>query len=140
MSNYPKIGIRPIIDGRQGGVRESLMTVSPKGVAGAPEDIFSFDATEASVAAICDMLLQSYDGAIEFLPALPDVWKDGEIKGVCAQGAVTADMKWQGGKLQKAVLYAQKDTKVNIIIPEGMSRKAGKTTFSQKAGEEVVIE
>lgn len=66
MSNYPKIGIRPIIDGRQGGVRESLMTVSPKGVAGAPEDIFSFDATEASVAAICDMLLQSYDGAIEF--------------------------------------------------------------------------
>lgn len=49
-------------------------------------------------------------------------------------------MKWQGGKLQKAVLYAQKDTKVNIIIPEGMSRKAGKTTFSLKAGEEVVIE
>lgn len=120
--------------------RENLMTVSPKGVALAPEDIFSFDATEASVAAICDMLLQSYDGAIEFLPALPDVWKDGEVKGVCAQGAVTADLKWQDSKLQRAVIHAQKDTQINVIIPEGMSRKAGKTHFSLKAGEQVVIE
>lgn len=120
--------------------RENLMTVSPKGVALAPEDIFSFDATEASVAAICDILLQSHDGAIEFLPALPDAWKDGEVKGLCAQGAVTADLQWQDGRLERAVLHAQKDTKVDVVIPEGMGRKAGKTRFSMKAGEQIVIE
>ena len=42
-----------------GFMRENLMTVSPAGVAGAEEDIFSFDATEAAVAGMCEMLLQS---------------------------------------------------------------------------------
>lgn len=101
--------------------RENLMTVSPKGVAGAPEDIFSFDATEASVAGMCDMLLQSYDGFIEFLPALPSAWPDGSLKGVCAQGAITADLDWKDAAMQRATLRAGKDRRVRLLIPEGTS-------------------
>lgn len=101
--------------------RENLMTVSPKGIAGAGEDIFSFDATEASVAGMCDMLLQSHDGFIEFLPALPALWHTGAVKGICAEGAVVADIAWTGGKLTQATLRADKPTTVKVRIPEGTS-------------------
>ncbi len=69
--------------------RENLMTVSPKGIAGAPEDIFSFDATEASVAGMCDMLMQSHDGFIEFLPALPAACSETVCRIAIPEGATT---------------------------------------------------
>lgn len=99
--------------------RENLMTVSPKGIAGAPSDIFSFDATEASVAGICDMLLQSHDGFIELLPALPSAWPEGSVKGLCAQGAITADLDWKDSKPVAADLHAAKDRSVNLLIADG---------------------
>lgn len=99
--------------------RENLMTVSPKGIAGAPSDIFSFDATEASVAGICDMLLQSHDGFIELLPALPSAWPTGSIKGLCAQGALTVDLNWKDGKATAADIHAAKDRTVNLRVADG---------------------
>ena len=99
--------------------RENLMTVSPAGIAGAERDIFSFDATEASVAAMCDMLLQSHDGFIDFLPALPQAWAEGSVKGICAEGGITADLFWADGKMQKATLLASAETPCRIALPEG---------------------
>ena len=99
--------------------RENLMTVSPKGIAGAPADIFSFDATEASVAGMCDMLIQSQNGYIEFLPALPEAWESGSVKGICARGAVEADIEWNDLKFNRATLRANKDTEIKVRIPEG---------------------
>lgn len=89
--------------------RENLMTVSPSGVAMAEYDIFSFDATEASVAGMCEMLLQSYDGCLEFLPALPSEWKTGSVRGLCAEGGLTVDMDWADGKMRTATIYANAD-------------------------------
>lgn len=99
--------------------RENLMTVSPEGVALAPADIFSFDATEASVAGMCDMLMQSQNGYIEFLPTLPEAWKSGSVKGLCARGAVEADIEWKDLQFSRATLRATKDTSVKVRIPEG---------------------
>lgn len=99
--------------------RENLMTVSPKGIAGAPADIFSFDATEASVAGMCDMLLQSQNGYIEFLPTLPTAWKSGSVKGICARGAVEADIEWNDLAFSRATLRANTPTTVKVRIPEG---------------------
>jgi alpha-L-fucosidase 2 len=99
-----------------GFMRENLMTVSPAGIAGAESDIFSFDATEAAVAGVCEMLLQSYDGMLNFLPALPKAWKSGSIKGVCARGGIEADFVWKNRKVVSATLRSRVDQTVNVRV------------------------
>lgn len=94
--------------------RDNLMTVSPAGVAMAEEDIFSFDATEASVAGMCEMLLQSYDGYLDFLPALPEVWQTGSVRGLCAEGGLVVDMAWENGKVKNAKISATKDCSFRV--------------------------
>ena len=89
--------------------RENLMTVSPAGVAMAEYDIFSFDATEASVAGICEMLLHSYDGTLDLLPALPSAWESGTVKGLRAEGGLTVDLAWEKGQLTRAEITADRD-------------------------------
>mgnify|MGYP002437386928 FL=1 len=99
-----------------GFMRENLMTVSPAGIAGAESDIFSFDATEAAVAGVCEMLLQSYDGMLNFLPALPKAWKNGSIKGVCARGGIEADFAWKNRKVVSATLRSRVDQTVSVRV------------------------
>ena len=99
-----------------GFMRENLMTVSPAGIAGAESDIFSFDATEAAVAGVCEMLLQSYDGMLNFLPALPKAWKSGSIKGVCARGGIEADFAWKNRNVVSATLRSRVDQTVNVRV------------------------
>lgn len=99
-----------------GFMRENLMTVSPAGIAGAESDIFSFDATEAAVAGVCEMLLQSYDGMLNFLPALPKAWKNGSIKGVCARGGIEADFAWKNREVVSATLRSRVDQTVSVRV------------------------
>lgn len=116
--------------------RENLMTVSPKGIAGAPEDIFSFDATEASVAGMCDMMMQSHNGYIEFLPALPSAWKDGAVKGICAQGGLEADIEWKENSFSKATIKANKDADFKVKIPTGSKVSSGGNILNPKISAE----
>jgi len=48
------------------------------------------------------MLMQSDGEKMEFLPALPDVWKEGEINGLKARGNYTVNLAWKEGKITKA--------------------------------------
>ncbi len=89
--------------------RENLMTVSPAGVAMAEYDIFSFDATEGAVAGMCEMLMQCQDGVLEFLPALPESWKSGSVRGLCAYNGLVIDMAWEDGKMKNATLTTTAD-------------------------------
>ncbi len=89
--------------------RENLLTVSPKGIAGAPYDIFIFDGNEAAGAGMCEMLLQSYGGVIRFLPALPDTWLAGSFKGLCTEGGNVVDLDWKKGKPASAIIKASCD-------------------------------
>lgn len=116
-----------------GFMRENLMTVSPAGVAGAESDIFSFDATEAAVAGTCEMILQSYDGYLDFLPALPDAWNSGSITGVCARGAIEADVTWKNKKAVSIVLRSKVTQKVKCRVNGKMK------TVSLKAGKSVKV-
>ena len=60
-------------------------------------------------AGIAEMILQSYDNAIELLPALPDAWPCGRVAGLRARGGFVVDFEWNDGQLQSAVVHATKD-------------------------------
>lgn len=110
--------------------RENLFTISPKGIAGAPWDIFIFDGNEAGPSGMAEMLIQNHEGYIEFLPTLPKEWKDGYFKGLCVKGGAEIDLSWKDGSITDAKIHATVDNIFKIKIPayakDVVFRKNGK--------------
>ncbi len=76
--------------------------------------VFQIDGNAASPAAIAEMLMQSHNGEIKFLPALPKAWPEGYIKGLVARGAFEIHIEWKYEKLTQAVVKSKKGNACRI--------------------------
>ncbi len=105
------------------------------------------DGTFGVTAGITEMLMQSHEGVIDLLPALPETWSRGQFDGVCARGAFELDMHWSDGEITKVDVLSKKGktcrinpkTKVDITANgkriRSKTNKDGSIEFITRAGQ-----
>lgn len=104
-----------IIDGaHHGGTYPNLFCSHPP---------FQIDGNFGGAAGVMEMLLQSHDGAITLLPALPSAWSSGEFRGLKARGNVEVSCRWRDGEVIEAWVVSATDQHVTIRTADGSETK-----------------
>lgn len=78
------------------------------------------DGSLGVTAGITEMLLQSHEGVIDFLPALPKEWGKGNFEGVCARGGFELSFQWDNNKLIQATILSKAGGICKLNLPAGV--------------------
>jgi alpha-L-fucosidase 2 len=73
---------------------------------------FQIDGNFGGAAAIAEMLVQSTENEIHLLPAIPDTWDSGSVKGICARGGFDVSKDWENKSVKKLRIYAKNSGKI----------------------------
>lgn len=84
---------------------------------------FQIDGNFGGSAGIMEMLLQSHDGAITLLPALPTAWREGEFRGLKARGNIEVACRWSEGEITDAWLLSSTDKTVTVRTADGREQE-----------------
>jgi alpha-L-fucosidase 2 len=82
---------------------------------------FQIDGNFGCTAGIAEMLMQSHDGAIHFLPALPDDWENGEISGLRTPGGFEVSFTWKNGEVQQIEIKSNLGGNCRIRVPNKLT-------------------
>lgn len=98
---------------------------------------FQIDGNFGGSAGIAEMLLQSHEGVIRVLPAVPSEWQSGAFTGLCARGGFVVDAEWENGAVTSLTVRAKNGGGCTVTFPtsDGVSAERLKI----KAGETVKI-
>ena len=80
---------------------------------------FQIDGNFGGTAGIAELLMQSHEGFINLLPALPSEWKDGSFSGLKARGGAIVSASWKDGKVLTAAIRAEVPGEFRIVYPDG---------------------
>jgi len=92
---------------------------------------FQIDGNFGATSGMCEMLLQSRDGVIYILPALPEIWHSGKISGIVAKGNITLSIEWKDNRLASLTAVSQKNKNVKFVYKDKTTLvrlAAGETT------------
>ena len=79
---------------------------------------FQIDGNLGGTAGIAEMLIQSHDGYVELLPALPDKWASGQFRGLRVRGGAELDVSWEKGRITEAVVRSKSNSTLRIKLPD----------------------
>ncbi|MDP4720710.1 MAG: glycoside hydrolase N-terminal domain-containing protein [Akkermansiaceae bacterium] len=100
---------------------------------------FQIDGNFGYAAGICEMLVQSHMNGIQFLPALPDVWPDGEIRGIRARGGFEINLNWRDGEMSSAEIISLSGGECRIYSDKALTITCDNEVVPTEKAEGVII-